>query len=116
MTKREGFRIALGFCAGLAVAAGVVFVFGRGSGAQAQAANTPPQGERVIRYIRERFGVPDAENLTLPPFQDSRYPGYYSTTVTAEAGTAQRTSPLSVSTAGRYLVLGGFVQPGARPT
>jgi protein-disulfide isomerase len=93
----------------------VVFVFGRGSGAQAQAANTPPQGERVIRYIRERFGVPDAENLTLQPFQDSRYPGYYSTTVTAEAGTAKRTSTISVSKDGRYLILGDFVPLGADP-
>jgi protein-disulfide isomerase len=115
LTNRPGFRVALAFCAGLAVAAGLVLIFGQTGGSRVEAASTPPAGERVIRYIRERFGVPESQNLTLMPFQDAAYPGYYRTTVTVEDGKDKRTSPISISRDGRYLILSDFLPLGADP-
>jgi protein-disulfide isomerase len=101
--------------AGLLVLAGLEFIFGPARGSRVEAASTPPKADRIIRYLRERFGVPISENLTLLPFQDAAYPGYYRTTVTAEEGTDKRTSQISVSADGRYLILGDFLPLGADP-
>jgi protein-disulfide isomerase len=115
LTKREGLRIALGFCAGLAVAAAVILMYGRTKGSNVEAAGAPPSSDQVIHYIRERFGVPDSENLSLLPFQASPFPGYYRTTVTASSGTNKRTSTISVSADGHYLILSDFMPLGPNP-
>lgn len=115
LSKREAVRITLGFFAGLAVAATVIFVYGRAKGSNVEAAGSPPSAEEVIRYIRERFGVPDSENLSLQPFQASTFPGYYRTTVTASSGGNKKESTISVSADGQFLILSDFMPIGPDP-
>lgn len=114
MSRKQGFGVAVGFCAGLAVA-GLLFLFGPGSGSRVEASSTPPNGEHVVRYIRERFGVPDSERLTLQPFREAAYPGYYETTVVVDNGKDKRESHISVSADGRYLILSDFLPLGSNP-
>jgi protein-disulfide isomerase len=96
-------------------AAGLVLVLGQSRGSRVEASSTPPSGDRVIRYIRERFGVPETQNLALLPFQDAAYPGYYRTTVTVGDGKEKRTSTITVSGDGHYLILSDFLPLGADP-
>lgn len=62
--------------------------------------------DNVLRYIRQRFGVPDTVKLTLGPFHDSVFPNIYETTVTVDDGRQKRDQKLLVSKDGRYLVVG----------
>ena len=40
---------------------------------QAVAENTSATDQKIIHYVRERFGVPDTTKLTVAPFQNSQY-------------------------------------------
>lgn len=68
-----------------------------------------------MRYIRERFGISDSVNLTIAPLRNAAYPGYYQTTVTVNDGKENRTSVVSVSANGRFLILSDFVPLGSDP-
>lgn len=115
MNQNRKLRNTLGLAAGFGVAAALALIFGPIANPRVEAANTPPAGERVIRYIRERFGVPNTQNITLVPFQPAPYPGYYRTTVTVEDGKDKRSSTINVSADGRYLILSDFLPLGADP-
>jgi protein-disulfide isomerase len=114
LSRKQAFGMGLGFCAGLAVA-GWLFLFGPGASSRVEASSTPPNGEQVVRYIRERFGVPDSEHLSLEPFREAAYPGYFQTTVVVDNGKDKRESHISVSADGRYLILSDFLPLGSDP-
>ncbi len=69
-----------------------------------------PQGnkidEKIVNYIRERFGVPDTVKLSLSPLVPSPVaPGFSATTVTVDDGKTQHNQLLLVSRDGRFLVM-----------
>lgn len=79
--------------------------------APALSASTSIDTEKVIRYVRERFGVPDTVKLEVGPVESSSVlPGYYQALVAVDYGEqnkAQNTrQPVLVSKDGRYLVVG----------
>ena len=74
------------------------------------AAPAAPQGNRIsdkiVTYIRERFGVPDTVKLSLSPLVPTPVAtGFSQTTVTVDDGKTQRTQLLLVSRDGRFLVM-----------
>lgn len=115
LIRKHGLRIALVLSVALTAATAALFLFAPGKEAQVEASSTPPSGEQVIRYIRAKFGVPDSEHLTIQPFSEAAYPGYYRTTVVVDNGKDKRESNISVSADGRYLILSDFLPLGSDP-
>lgn len=114
MTRKLSVR--LGKLAGLCLWAGV-FCLGAQKAestrakpsAHRAATATGPSGERVIRYVREKFGVPGSTSMSLDPFHKSPDPEFLDSTIAVDDGkntkTSKRSSDISVSKDGHYLVM-----------
>ena len=70
------------------------------------AANTSATNQKIIHYVRERFGIPDSTTLTVAPFQDSEFSDFYKTVITVKQGTKKSTQPVLITKDGHYLVIG----------
>jgi protein-disulfide isomerase len=81
----------------------------------AQAPNQPAVHEKIIRYIRGRFNIPDAVKVTITDLRDSAYPDFFETTVTLDDGKAKQSQPLFVSKNMRYLVEGNIFNLAGDP-
>ena len=68
-----------------------------------------PSPDRVLHFVREKFGVVSTTKLSLGSFDPSSDPNYYQTMVTIDDGKQTRQQPLSVSKDGRYLLLGDML-------
>ncbi len=78
-------------------------------------APTTVSGEKVLRFVRERFGIPDSTHMTIEPFRDAALPGYLLTTITVGDGNDKKSSPVTVSKNGRYLILSDAFTLGPDP-
>jgi protein-disulfide isomerase len=78
----------------------------------AQAPNQAATREKIVRYIRQRFHVPDTVKVTVGDFRESVYPDFYALTLTLDDGKDKRTQPFFVSKDGRYLVDGSIYTLG----
>ena len=80
-------------------------------------ANTAATNQKIIRYVRERFGIPDATKLTVAPFQDSEFSDFYKTVITVEDGAKKSAQPALITKDERYLVFGDVLvaSPTAQP-
>jgi protein-disulfide isomerase len=78
-------------------------------GGQVQSANNPALSDstrnKVLRYIHERFGVPDTVQLTLGPARPSFAPGFYEDTILIDDGKSKRDQPVFISKDSRYLIV-----------
>lgn len=91
--------------------------------ARASAAAASINTDRVIQYIRERFGIPDTVKLQVGPLESSPVlPGYYQAIVAVDYGQqnqAQNTKQsVLVSKDDHYLVVGSAVAlkaPNSKP-
>ena len=81
----------------------------------AQAPNQPMTHEKIIRYVRERFTIPDSVKITMTDLRESAYPDFLETTVTLDDGKDKRSQPLFVSKDMRYLVEGSIFNLGGDP-
>lgn len=69
--------------------------------------------DKILNYIRERFGVPDTVKLTLGALHTSAAaPNFDEGTVTVDDGKSQHAQQLLVSKDGRYLIVvtGGIIE------
>ena len=66
----------------------------------------PPTRDKVLNFIRERFGVVSTTQLALSDFTPSPDPDFYQATVTSNDGKQTKDQPLSISKDGRYLFIG----------
>ncbi len=105
----------LGILAGISLLGGCVFLAAQGSRPNVGATTNSATQEEVLRYIRERFGIPDAVKLTMGPFRDSADPDFYEATITADDGKKPQLQNISVSKNGRYLAMNSMVALGADP-
>jgi protein-disulfide isomerase len=64
--------------------------------------------EKVVRYIRERFGVPESVQIEVGAPRDSFAPGFYEVTVTTNDGKTKRDQVAWVSKDSHYLLLGNL--------
>jgi protein-disulfide isomerase len=62
--------------------------------------------DKIVKYIRERFGVPDTVKLTLGALHGSAVaPGFNEATVAVDDGKTQRAQVLLISKDSRYLIV-----------
>jgi protein-disulfide isomerase len=79
----------------------------------APASTTPTRSidtERIVRYLRERFGLPANVKLAVGPLKDSALRGFDEGNVSANDGHENKQQPILVSRDGRYLIV-GKIQP-----
>ena len=96
---------------------GVALVFCRGTsllGAQAHQSAAPPvlseaTREKVLRFVRERFGVPNTVHLSLGGLRSSFASGFYEASLTVDEGKNKHDQAVWISKDSRYLILGGLV-------
>lgn len=62
--------------------------------------------EKIVRYMRERYVIPDTVKITVGPFQASPFADYYQTTLTLDDGKQQNSQKFFLSKDGRYMVEG----------
>ncbi|MGD0694405.1 MAG: thioredoxin domain-containing protein [Terriglobia bacterium] len=78
-----------------------------------------PSNEQIIRFIRDRFGVPEKVAMSLDPFHASVNPNFLETYITSDDGqnsaTSKKSTDICVSKDGRYLVV-SYVPVGAMGT
>lgn len=77
------------------------------SGAKSGA--SAPPGDKIIQFVRAKYGVADTMSVVLGPFHDSTDPGFLDSTISVDDGqntkTSKRSSEISVSKDGHYLVM-----------
>jgi protein-disulfide isomerase len=75
----------------------------------------PPPADKLIQYIRERFGLVSTIKLTLSPYGPAADPGYYQATLTVDDGKQTKEQPINVSKDGRYVVMGPLLPLNGNP-
>jgi protein-disulfide isomerase len=81
----------------------------------AQAPARAVEEDKIIRYVRQRFGIPETVKITMTDPRASAYPDFLETTVTLDDGKEKRSQPLFVSRNMRYLVEGSIFNLGGDP-
>jgi protein-disulfide isomerase len=76
---------------------------------QAAAEATSATNQKIIQYVRERFGIPDNVKLAVAPFQDSQYTDFYKTEISVDNGKQKKSQPALITKDGHYLVMGDVV-------
>jgi protein-disulfide isomerase len=76
---------------------------------RAAAATTSAMNQKIIQYVRERYGIPDAVKVNVAPFQDSEYTDFYTTTISVDDGTNKKARRALITKDGRYLVMGAVM-------
>jgi protein-disulfide isomerase len=86
----------------------VAMVLAAVPGLFAQAPNQPAVHEKIIRYVHQRFNIPDSVKITMTDLRDSAYPDFFETTVTVDDGKNKQSQPLFVSKNLHYMVEGSI--------
>jgi protein-disulfide isomerase len=73
------------------------------------AATNSATNQKIIQYVREKFGIPDAVKLSVAPFQDSEYTDFYKTVISVDDGKNKKAQPALITKDGRYMVIGNVV-------
>jgi len=93
---------------GLILVAGSAVVFGQAKKAAKDPASSAISSEKVIRYVREKFGVPDNVVMSVDPFKSSPDPTFLSSAIEEGQGKDKKTIPIAVSKDGHCVVVGEF--------
>jgi protein-disulfide isomerase len=73
------------------------------------AATNPATNQKIIQYVREKFGIPDAVKMSVAPFQDSEYTDFYKTVISVDDGKEKKAQPALITKDGHYMVIGSVV-------
>jgi protein-disulfide isomerase len=65
-------------------------------------------GEKVVSYVRQRFGIPDTVKVTATPFQASSFPGFLTCTITTttDDGKEPKNTDVFLTNDHHYLIVG----------
>jgi protein-disulfide isomerase len=96
------------FAAGVLLAGGV-------AKPQANASDDAALNEKVISYVRQRFGIPDTVKVTASPLQSSSFPGFLVSTLTTDDGKEPKKSTVFLTNDRHYLIVGFLFPLGANP-
>jgi protein-disulfide isomerase len=99
---------------GLAVSISVALFASQSTGHDPTTKQTATE-QKIIKYVRERFGVPAATKLTVSPFEDSEFGDFYKTTIHVDNGKQKSAQQIYVTKDGHYLVIGNIYTLGADP-
>jgi protein-disulfide isomerase len=94
---------------------GLLAVLVAGPALIAQAPSRPADREKILKYVRERFSIPDSVKLTMTDLRATIYPDFLETTVTLDDGKDKRTQPLFISKNMHYMVEGSLFNLGGDP-
>jgi protein-disulfide isomerase len=81
-------------------------------------ANAPDDAaldEKIVSYVRQRYGIPDTVKITVAPFQASIFPGFLASTLTTDDGKQARDTNVFLTNDRHYLILGFLFALGADP-
>ncbi len=104
-----------GIRAGRALGAACVALVALAAMPRASESESSPLADKVLRFIREQYGVLDSVKMTLSAFAKSDFAEFESATLTVDDGKQPRTQSLSVSKGGQLLLLGNLFKLGADP-
>ena len=82
---------------------------------KANASDDAALDEKIISYVRERFGLPDTVKLTVDPFQSSNFPGFQVSTITSNDGKESKKSNVFLTDDRHYLIVGSLFALSADP-
>ena len=71
--------------------------------------------EKVVSYIREKYGYADTLKITATPFQPSNFQGFLTSTITTDDGKQQKSTSIFLTNDRRYLIVGIPFALGADP-
>jgi protein-disulfide isomerase len=71
--------------------------------------------QNIIRYVRERFGIPDGTKLRVAPFKESEYRDFYQTTIYVDNGKQKSQQSAFITKDGHYMVIGNIYALGTDP-
>lgn len=80
---------------------------------RAAAEVSPATNQKIIQYVREKFGIPNNVKLTVAPFQNSEYVDFYKTEISLDNGKQKKSQPALITKDGHYLVMGDVVVASA---
>jgi len=87
-------------------------------GAAKVKANAPDDAaldEKIVSYVRAKYGIPDTVNVTATPFQASNFPGFLTCTITTDDGKQQKNTSVYLTNDRHYLVVGFLFALGNDP-
>jgi protein-disulfide isomerase len=70
---------------------------------------------KIVRYVRAKFGVPEAVKLTADPLQPAVYSAFLQTTITSDDGQKKHPNNAFITKDHRYLILGQLYLVTADP-
>jgi protein-disulfide isomerase len=73
---------------------------------KANASDDAALDEKIVSYIRERFGIADTVKVTATPFQASNFPGFLTSTITTDDGKEPKNNNVFLTNDRRYLIVG----------
>ena len=82
---------------------------------KANATDDAALDEKVISYVRQRFGIPDTVKVTTTPCQPSSFPGFLTTTITTDDGKGLNKSNVFLTNDRHYLIVGFLFALSANP-
>jgi protein-disulfide isomerase len=81
-------------------------------------ANAPDDAaldEKIISYVREKFGIPDTVKVTATPLQSSNFRGFLTSTITTDDGKEPKKSNVFLTDDRHYLIVGFLFALSADP-
>jgi len=75
---------------------------------RASAAESAVSADRIVQYVRQRFGVPETVKLTADALHSSSFPGFYETVVTSDDGKQKRPNNVFVTKDSHYFIMGNL--------
>lgn len=102
----NGVKWVPGVWALLSLAVGSVFLASEPKPLGGHRAPISPSPEKLIQYIRDRFGVPSGTKMTLGPFRSSLDPEFEEATIAIQDGSQKKDQNILVSKDGHYLIVG----------
>jgi protein-disulfide isomerase len=71
--------------------------------------------EKIVSYVRQKYGIPDTVKITASPFQASNFPGFLTSTITTDDGKQQRNNSVFLTNDRHYLIVGFIFGLGDDP-
>jgi len=72
-------------------------------------------GDKILHYVREKFGVPNNVKMTIDRLQPAAYPAFEQAFITVDDGKQTRTQPVYVTKDHHYLIVGQLFLLGSDP-
>ena len=98
----------------LLLVAGLVIAGGMGK-VKANGPDDAALNEKVVSYVRMRYGIPDTVKITVAPFQASGFPGFLASTLTTDDGKQKNNTSVFLTNDRRYLIVGFLFPVGNDP-